>query len=184
MDLRFAYPLCLPIIYYGGLKLSPAWLSVPTAEILQYSICNWPCTVFASFAFSVAVVSLISTDLVSPPYLFVRDIFYRALYYVVLILSASGNLCHSLLVKSYDGWTSNCDLSLHCTIRESFLMRLWFPLPPWPIPDLPLPCPPDLPLQPCTWYLPLRSWNILPLTPSRVPASFILLVFLLLLDDS
>ena len=124
LDLRFACSLSPPIIEDGDLQLFPAWISVFTAEIICCSIYKWTCTVVTLFESDV-VISLIANDMVSPSYLFVRDILYCALSYVILILSASGNLCHSFLVKSYDGWTSNFDPSLHHTIRASSLLRLW-----------------------------------------------------------
>ena len=113
-----------------------------------------------------------------------RYLLYRSLSSAIIIISASGNLCHSSLVKAYDRWNSNCDTSLHCTIREYCILHLWFTLPTWPQTDLPLPRPPDLPLTLRPWYLPPQPWNILPLLPPWVPDSFILLIFLLLLDDN
>ena len=137
LDLMFAFLFCPHKIEDVGLKLSPACLSVSTAETLCCNIYNWTCTVFASFSFAV-VISLIATDLVSPQYIFVHDLLYCDLYSVILIIYASGNLCHSFLLKSYDAYNSNCDTSLHCTIRSYCLLRIWFPLPPWLLPDLPL----------------------------------------------
>ena len=109
LEIMFACSLCPLIIEDGDLPLYPARILVFTAKIIYCSFCNWPCTVFISFAFAV-VISLIATELVSPPYQLVHDILYRTISPIIMILSASDNLCHSSLLKSYDGWTSNCDL--------------------------------------------------------------------------
>ena len=93
LGLRLACSLSPPLIGYGGLPLSTSWLSVSTAEILYCSTCNWTYTVFTSFSFAVDI-SVVATKLVSPQYIFVRDILYHGLYSIILILSASGNLCH------------------------------------------------------------------------------------------